>query len=1833
MSDQRSPHDSLIVRGAAEHYLKHFNVRVPHDRFTVVTGVSGSGKSSLVFDTICREGQRRFLQTLSTHARQLLGSMKPPACASIEGLRPTLAVAQQGQSAHARSTVGTMTDLYDSLRLLFARLGVAHCPSCRLPYVFSTAESLLNTIVKVSNGEPVRILAPLIQGHRGSFRKELEDLRRQGFHTARIDGVLTPLNPTPKLAAKSVHDLEAVVADPLSSESAEALSSIRRALQIGKDVLFFQLSGQNPQRLSCRQACSKCGDSPPEIGPRLFSFNSTYGACPACQGLGLEDAIDPNLLIGDDAKTVREGALVLTTPKGYIIYSQVTMDVLDQVCRAHGFTVDIPWRNLTDEQKHVILYGSDRIKIPFGKHPLESRLKWSGITARPREEDYYKGILPVMEDILKRDRNPNILRFVRSRTCQVCQSARLNAHALAVELHGWSIARLSALSLDTLATQLGQLPFTNRQRPVAEPILSEMQKKLARLCGLGLGHLTLDRPSGSLSAGESQRIRLALQAFTELRHLLYVLDEPSLGLHPRDQQQLLDLLFHLRDTGNTILAVEHRRDAVLAADWLIDLGPGAGPQGGELLYEGPLPHFLASNSGVKSPTRHWLTGTPQVAGGRFASIAAPTPSAPSSQADAPMLQILGAAQHNLKQIDVNFPLQMLTAVTGVSGAGKSTLVNNILARSLRRRLHRAIEEPGQFREIRGIEHLDKIIVVDQQPIGRSSRSNPATYTGVFDLIRDLFARQPLARERGYNKSRFSWNVAGGRCEACQGTGTQEIGLHLLDPVEVVCETCGGQRYLPETLEVTWEGLSIAAVLSLSVREARSRFADQKQIMAYLDAMNDVGLDYLSLGQSSTTLSGGEAQRLKLATELARPGTGRTLYILDEPATGLHHADIERLATVLHRLVNVGNTVIAVEHHPEFLLAADWIIDLGPEGGEGGGRIVATGTPQEIMQCSSSFTGQALRRRLQSIDIAQPAQNRNSPSLTPSTEPIPPASPLPSGIHLQGVRTHNLRDVQAFFPDNRLTVVTGVSGSGKTSLVMDTLYAESHRRYVESLSTYARRFIQQSERPRLDAATGLTPAIAVTNRRGTANPRSTVGTMSGILELWRVLMARAGERFCPECGSALHGNSCSAGHFVGTVPLLARHFSFNDALGACSHCHGLGQIAICDVDRLVRFPERSLLDGALDGTRIGRFYGERDGQYVAILRAAGISLGLDFSVAWRDLSPEAQQIAMHGCGDREFEVTWQYRRGKRTGEHRMKTAWKGFVPLIQEEFARKRADDRVVEFAELMIELPCSACDGDRLQPEFRAVRWQSRSLGEWCRLSLASVLDACVAFLKRSPADARGKTEADSATAKEAAAEALIEAVLPRLNQLIAAGLGYLSLDRTVHSLSGGEYRRFLLACQLSSSLTGVTYVLDEPTVGLHARDTARLLGLLHDLRRVGNTVVVIEHDPEVIRAADHLIEVGPGAGSEGGTILATGAWPLIREHPQSLTARWLSENAPWPLAGTRTLTRPGIQIRGARGHNLKNLDLDIPLGGLVAITGVSGSGKSTLIEDVLLPSLTASHPINCDACSSSVLFHRVFLVDQQLPSGSENSLVATITRVLDPIRTCFAATDEARSHGFDADAFSPFSAVGRCETCQGTGGERVELDFLASVRLVCEGCEGKRFRRELLDCRYREQTIADVLAMTVIDAIAFFSDHPEILARIEPLQRVGLAHLTLDRTTSSLSAGERQRLRLALALIETPRTGVTAGPSLFLFDEPTTGLHLADVARLYEVFQELLTAGHSLIVIEHHLELIRRADWVIDLGPEGGDAGGRLVFVGTPADLAQHPTSATGTTLRESLT
>jgi len=1675
----------IKVLGASEHNLKQVDVDIPRHCLTVVTGVSGSGKSSLAFDTIGAEGRRRYLETFSSYARQFLGKLSRPSVRRIDGLSPAVIVNQSTIVRNPRSTVGTMTELYDLLRLLWARAGTA---------------------------EP--------------------------------------------------------------------------------------------------------GSALPRIERQLFSFSSPHGACPTCNGLGVEDRLDPDLLVANPAKTLRGGALRITTPTGYLIYSQVTIDVLDQVCRAHGFTVDEPWNQLTAAQRDIVLNGSDRIRIPYGKHPLASRMKWTGITAKPREEGVYRGILPVMEQILRQKRNDNILRFVRSLPCHACRGTRLRPEALAVRVDGMTIAQAAAHSIDGLRAWLERDEEADTgARPPADAIAKHMIDRCAVLQRLGLGYLTVDRDSTTLSSGEAQRIRLARAAGIGLRGVLYVLDEPSVGLHHRDTARVLGLLQSIRDEGNTVLVVEHDDQVVRHADWIVDVGPGAGTDGGTLLFSGPVDQFLApKHPGDRdlsaSRTRTFLTGADRIA----------IPEHRRTGRGA--LTVTGLSAHNLDHVTATFRIGAFNVVTGVSGSGKSTLVDAI------RRLLDGETTPGATIDVS--ERIDKVIDIDQAPIGRTPRSNPATYTGLFDRVRDLFAAQPAAVSRGYGKGRFSFNVKGGRCETCEGAGVTEVGMQFLGSVSVICERCGGRRFSDETLDIRYRGKTIHDVLAMPIGEACAFFSDQPAIARALDTMSELGLGYLPLAHPATQLSGGEAQRVKLASELSRPGTGQTMYLLDEPTTGLHAADVALLLKAIDSLVGRGNTVITIEHHLDVIKVADHVIDLGPESGAGGGRVVAAGTPERIADTPGSFTGEALKSVLGSGSPDPQArgrtEQRSDPAVARRTEAdAGPERSRREPIRLANVCTHNLRHLDVEIPANRITVVTGVSGSGKSSLAFDTIFAEGQQRFADSFSTYARRFVQRASEAEFDHVSGLTPTIAISQQVPSRNPRSSVGTLTEIHDLYRLIYSRAGTRHCPHCQAILAEGTCESCGYAGSQALTAAMFSPNSEVGACPTCHGLGERITTDPVRLISDATRPLTNGAMSGHKTGRFYGDPHGQHMAILATAGAVHGFDYSLPWVALDAPARELALGGAGDRVFDVEWKYRRGTREGSHHFQAAWPGLLELVRREFDRKHADRRGEALEPLMMSVPCTTCHGGCLKPEALAVRFAGLNIHEM----LAKTVDTAIGFFVAIEAAA---VDLD-ARARHLTVDLRGE-VRQRLESLRDAGLGYLTLNRRASTLSGGEAQRVRLASELKSGLTGVTYVLDEPTVGLHARDTGRMLALLRALRDGGNTVVVVEHDLDVVAAADHVIEIGPGAGREGGFVVAQGTPAELIHHPASRTGVHLrrATSATNALPRRRDQLRPGVTIRGARAHNLRDLDVEIPSGGLVAVTGVSGSGKSSLVFDVLAPSVDRAisagrngtpSPVNCADVVVHTPFARLVDVGRASRVSSPWSTPATHSGVFDPIRTLFAGTDEARTRGLRSADFSTAGKGGRCSACEGLGQVRISMDFLPDVWMTCEQCRGQRYGAAVLACRIDGRSIADILEMAVDEALLFFSRRRNISAPLVALRDVGLGYVRLGQPTRTLSGGERQRLVLSAAL-----TVATDQPTLYLFDEPTKGLHADDVGRLLDVFEGLIGAGHSLVVVEHHLDVIRHADWVVDLGPEGGAEGGRLVAAGPPSVIATCQASHTGRAL-----
>src|SRR5512144_180096 len=943
--------DSIVIRGAREHNLKSVQLEIPKKRLVVFTGVSGSGKSSLAFDTLYAEGQRRYVESLSSYARQFLGQMEKPKYDTIRGLSPTISIEQKAASNNPRSTVGTITEVHDYLRVLYASIGVQHCPSCGRPVGKQTAQQIVDSILGLPQGSKILVLAPLVQNRKGEYRDLLEDVQKRGFARVRVDGQIHQLTDRLHLDKKLKHDIELVVDRLVVKEGigSRLTDSVETALREGKGTLVVADvereqkvgPGIDPEEYkrhdrfhSELNACHLCGLSFGELAPQNFSFNSPLGSCPDCQGLGTRAEMDPDLIVPDPSLTIREGA-VEPWASGMERGEGWTFEFVEHLSRSLKIDLDTPWAKLTKRDRDVVMLGTEaagngkswRIEFEGVVNQLYRRFKTTGSEAMRR---YY-------------------MRYFSDKPCQTCGGERLRPESRAVRIRGRGIVDLSRLTIQEAHAWLAGLGLKGSEATIADELLKEIRNRLKFLLDVGLGYLTLDRPGPSLSGGESQRIRLASQMGSELTGVIYILDEPSIGLHQRDNARLLATLKRLRDLGNSVIVVEHDEETMEEADWLVDFGPGAGELGGEIVAAGTPAEVMRTE---RSITGAYLSGRRRI-------------EIPPSRrrGSGKSIKLLGAAENNLKDVDVEIPLGCLVAVTGVSGAGKSTLVNRILYPALARALYGSREAPGAYKALSGIEHLDKVIEIDQKPIGRTPRSNPATYTKVFDCIRDVFARTPEARAYGYEPGRFSFNVKGGRCEACEGDGLKVVEMHFLADVYVPCEVCHGKRFNDATLRVGFKGKNIAEVLDMSVRGAMEHFSVHKEIIRILKTLDDVGLGYIKIGQPSPTLSGGEAQRIKLSRELARTDTGRTLYVLDEPTTGLHFEDIKRLLSVLNRLVDAGNTVLVIEHNLDVIKCADFIVDMGPEGGDKGGRIVATGTPEQVAQAKGSYTGQYLGKVL------------------------------------------------------------------------------------------------------------------------------------------------------------------------------------------------------------------------------------------------------------------------------------------------------------------------------------------------------------------------------------------------------------------------------------------------------------------------------------------------------------------------------------------------------------------------------------------------------------------------------------------------------------------------------------------------------------------------------------------------------------------------------------------------------------------------------------------------------------------------------------------------------
>ena len=1836
------PRDKIVLKNVRVHNLKGVDLKLDPNQLIVFTGVSGSGKSSLAFDTIFVEGQRRYVESLSNQARRILGEqLSRPDAEHISGISPTIAIEQKTVGHNPRSTVGTLTSVYDYLRVLFARIGTPHCPISGELVKPQSTEQIVNAIASMPKGSKAIFLAPHTRGKKGEFKDVFDELLRKGFMRIRLDEELVDLNEEISVDPKTAHDIDLVVDRLiLGDDIGRIREAATNALELGKGVMSV-LIDRSETLFSQNAYAKKSKQSYPPLEPHDFSFNHPSGMCPTCQGLGqtldfdLEQIIDPE-------KSIAEGACSIAGSYETVRWG----NIFDNLGKLYDFDIHAPWKDLHERAHKLFLNGTRKkwLRMRF-VHPDTGKVwhdyvQWRGVLF-----DAKKRYQEAKSDLYRKKAEALMSQML----CPACEGKRIKTYPAATKLGNKTITEVCALPISDALRYFQNLKLTKSEKLIGGELITESIRVLSYLGDVGLDYLTLDRTSPTLSGGEAQRVRLASQIGSGLVGATYVLDEPSIGLHPRDHQKLLNTLCLLRDRGNTVIVVEHDEDTIRAADKLVDVGPGAGSRGGEIIATGSAHDITKAKNSL---TGQYLSRKKMI----------PLPKKRRKVEKSGIL-IKGATHHNLKNLDLSIPLKGLVAVTGISGSGKSSLVTDILYPALSNELMRSNLKVGAHKKFSGFEKVDKVIAIDQTAIGRTPRSNPATYTKLFDHIRDLFAQLPESKARGYTPGRFSFNVKEGSCPYCKGSGVLKIDMDFMESVWKTCEHCNGRRFDQETLTIAFKGKTIFDVLSMTIEDALEFFESIPAIYHMLQTLSSVGLDYLTLGQPSTTLSGGEAQRIKLAKELTRPATGSTFYILDEPTTGLHFEDVNNLCKVLHTLVDQGNTVLVIEHNMELVKTADWVIDLGPEGGARGGEVIAMGSPEQIVKAKTP-TGVAL------LDAIKPRP------IDP--KPIKPTSHTVSEITVESASQHNLKGIDVTFPRGKISVCTGPSGSGKTSLVFDTIYAEGQRRYIECLSPYARTFVKQMPKPKVARIEGLSPAIAIEQKHHAGNPRSTVGTMTEIYDYLRVLYAHMGRAFCPETGDEIkaiskpfvqkqllklpektklhilapipmkastdfaaltkklqrqgflrvrfNGKYFELGedipyqsgrkntlelvvdrivikggcdkrlleaistaamlgqgqliaaeekkdHFYNLAfavektgrsypPLTPNTFSFNTDSGACPDCTGLG------FQWGANFEKMDDLQDYTAPELIAEIWGEalsRDSlnYFTKILKAHNIPPKEELG----EMSSKQLQVLFHGS-DKPIafdggQLRWQ---GLNTALAKMAKAGRNVVRR---------------HLTPLMKPTTCLSCNGDRLSPLARGVKVDAMTLPELCSLSL----DEAEQFVKTLKCDKH--------------LQEVHEQLLKRLAFLLDIGIEYLSLSRSAPTLSGGEAQRIMLARQLGSGLTGCLYVLDEPTIGLHPHNNALLNDALIKLKSLGNTLLIVEHDPLTMEIADKVYNFGPAAGSQGGELISTG----LKKH----------KTLPLPK---RRKAKESFKIEHANVHNLKDATCEIPLKAFTCLTGLSGSGKSTLMHEVIRP-----------WAESSDTFDKVIALDQNPVGHTIRADIATYSDLLTPLRQFYASLPAAQAKGLPPRAFSYNTKQGMCRTCWGLGSQKIELQFLPPVKVPCSACHGHRLKSLALDITYKGKHLGHILEMTVDQVLEHLPPIPRVLKLIGLLQSVGLGYLKLKQEVVTLSGGEAQRLRLARELKSrrTPKT-------LYLFDEPTIGLHASDIANLLPIFHTLVDKGATLIIIEHNLDLISHADHIIDLGPEAGARGGHIVATGTPEEIAKHKTSYTGQYLKSVL-
>ena len=1817
----------IRLRGACTHNLRGVDLDLEPGRLVALTGPSGAGKSSLAIDTLYAEGQRRFVESFSPYARQFLERLERPPVGSLEPIAATVAVDRRAPIKSSRSTVATLTDMEPYLAALFACEAVPTCPDCNQPATATTAHDAAIRAVEAFGERRAIVSYPVRIVSAESYLELRESLVRDGYRRLVVGGSVREIDEVKpseagrpdlaievvvdrlKLGARDVRRLQQAI--EIAWERGHGRAELRTvdAVPVDAAPLFQAQDASKPPHVAIARGlvCPGCAKSFDAPRAGLFSYNSPLGACTDCRGFGRVIAVDWDKVIPDKTKTLEGGCIKAWSGKS----SEWEREVLVTFAKKRKIPLDVAWEKLTDEHRTAIIDGEG--DWDGGKYPgIKAWFKWL-------EGRTYKMHVRVF-----------LSRYRDYVPCVVCKGARLNATARTYLVGGLDLGGWHALTVEDARKRLDTIMPAGAQ---GKRVKSELASRLAYLDAVGLSYLTLDRQARTLSGGEAQRASLTTALGASLTGTLFVLDEPTVGLHATDVPRLADAMRDLAKAGNTVLVIEHDRGIVERCDRVVEMGPGAGPHGGNILFSGTPAEIATSDTATGKAWRIGTRGT-GTGTGKKSIWAQPAPGDPK------LLEITGIRENNLRIDRVEIPLGKLCAITGPSGSGKSTLAEDIVYRAVARGCGTAVPKPGTFASMKGQQKFKSAVLVDQSPLGRTARGNAATYTHAWDRVRARFAAEPEALRRGLTPAHFSFNVPGkGRCETCAGEGWETVEMQFLADVMLLCPVCQGKRFNTDVLSVRHAGKTVADVLAMTVEDLIAAFSPAEHrdyvIENTLKPLVRVGLGYLPLGQPLSTLSGGEAQRLKLARALGSAAKG-TLFVVDEPSAGLHAQDAEHVVRALKSLVEEGASVVMVEHDLSVVREADWVIDLGPGGGPHGGVIVAEGTPAQIAK-SGTKTGDALRAMESGSAEATVAKAAKAKAIgangahgkrNGNGKKLDVAARAPEGIAapfeaitVQHAREHNLKDVSCRIPHGKLCVVTGPSGSGKSSLAFDVVFAEGQRRFMETLTPYARQFLPTLPRPDVDLVSGVPPSIALEQRTTRGGANSTVATVTEIAHYLRLLYAKVGELYCPDCNAPVQPSS-------------------PDEMFARVRGTGKG-VKRTLYSPAVRARKGTYLDLFTNATRAGITSARVDGALVSIEPPPKLTKAKEHTI---DLIVYYGPLAELDRGAFDRALAWgggTLRLGPGTptahfadGEEILSTSracsecGTGIPELDPRWFSfnTKQGQCEACEgtgvrggFVDMEVDgqpqEKCRVCKGDRLAPIPRSVRLGGETYPRIMEKSVTKAL-----------AKVRTLTLAGNAAT---IAKAPLAELKRRLEFVEQVGLGYLGLGRSAGSLSGGEMQRLRLSAQLGSGLTGALYVLDEPTIGLHPRDTGRLIANLRALVDTGSTVVVVEHDAETIQAADHLTDLGPGGGRNGGHIIAEGTPAAVLACEASPTGRALRE----PLGVVRPrrpMADAWLELDGARANNLQNVTFRVPVGRMCVVAGVSGSGKSTLVQKVFFPALrkhlklVADPPGPHDSIRVPKTIRRALAVDQSPIGRTPRSVPATFLGVWDEIRKLFAGLPEAKARGWTPARFSFNTPTGgRCTACQGQGSIVAEMSFLPEVVTPCETCQGARFEPSTLDVKWSGLSIGDVLRLSAEEAATIFAAFRKIAGPLKTITELGCGYLSIGQGSNTLSGGEAQRLKLAGELT----AGMAHEPTVYVLDEPTTGLHLSDVGRLVKVLDRLVERGDTLVIVEHHPDVIANADWVVELGPEAGDAGGTIVFEGEPKLLEKKKT-ATGRAL-----